>query len=126
MKKAFGFIGILLLGLAFGIAFGFWKIKNHSKEMPHNGPWTYTLEAGSQDESLLNRAAIARSGLFALPKSEVLYYMARQDTDGNELDASHVYEVQGQSPKARYWSICLTISARLAEPAPRGDSRPDW
>ena len=47
------------------------------------------------------------SGLFALRESEVVYYTATIDSDGQPLKSDHDYILEGSIPNARYWSYTL-------------------
>jgi hypothetical protein len=51
------------------------------------------------------RAYIARIGLFALSKTEALYYNAFTDEDGEPLRAECDYIIEGGDLPARWWSI---------------------
>lgn len=70
-----------------------------------NGPWHTNLATGSAQSDPFTRAAVALHGLFALKKSETVYYDATTDADGNSLDGRCRYEIVGGDPDARWWSI---------------------
>jgi len=57
--------------------------------------------------SLLARAKIALTGLFALREQEVLYAVAIKDDEGEVLNGKHTYQVSGKALDAHYWSITL-------------------
>ena len=59
------------------------------------------------EKNKYQRAIVARAGLFALRESEVLYYIAREDSEGNPLSSKYAYELKGQPFNARYWSFTL-------------------
>jgi len=53
------------------------------------------------------RAVIARVGLFALNKTETIYYNADRDDEGRGLRSGCDYRIEGQEVPARWWSITL-------------------
>ncbi len=101
------FIGIVLcMILGGGIAIN--ELRSTSKSvdfMEWNGPWrvnpTMDLKNNKQ------RALIALVGLFALRESEVLYYTATVDSNGDKLSSEHNYKLVGSVPEARYWSYTI-------------------
>jgi hypothetical protein len=70
-----------------------------------NGPWKTNLTSGSAQNDPYQRAAVAVHGLFALNRSEAIYYTASTDNDGHALDSGCRYEITGRDPDARWWSI---------------------
>lgn len=70
-----------------------------------DGPWKTSLTAGSARSSPYERAFIAVHGLFALSRSEAIYYTAGADSEGAALDGGCRYEIRGRDPDARWWSI---------------------
>jgi hypothetical protein len=70
-----------------------------------DGPWKTNLTTGSAQNNPYQRAAVAVHGLFALNRSEAIYYTATTDNDGRALDGSCRYEITGRDPDARWWSI---------------------
>lgn len=55
--------------------------------------------------SQLLTARIAVAALFALNPKEVIYLVAKDDSDGNELSSENEYVIRGVPLDARYWSI---------------------
>jgi hypothetical protein len=70
-----------------------------------NGPWQTSLAAGSAQADPWTRAAIAVHALFALPRSETIYFRATRDSAGNRLNGTCRYRIHGRDPDARWWSI---------------------
>lgn len=99
------FISAPLVGAGIGFAFMFFAIKNQ----PTLGetPWRTYLNIGASDESLLQKAIRTRVGIYALPKEEVIYFMASTDSDGELLTSDQRYEVSGIAPATKIWSITL-------------------
>lgn len=73
----------------------------------HNGPWRTDPAFGSLEADLYTRAYVARAGLFALNKSETIYFIASRDADGDPLRSSCDYRIEGRDLPARWWSITL-------------------
>jgi hypothetical protein len=48
---------------------------------------------------------VAIGGLLALNRSETMYYLARTDSQGDDLRSRCTYRIHGTPPKARWWSI---------------------
>ncbi len=72
-----------------------------------NGPWITSLETGSEEASIYQRARIARYGLWALDKSEAIYYVAMTDSDEKLLDYKCNYKIEGGDLPACWWSITV-------------------
>ena len=72
-----------------------------------SGPWETGKDFGSTDASALVRARVALRGLLALPRSEAMYFTARNDSSGAALDGSCRYEIRGGRFDASWWSITL-------------------
>jgi len=109
MKKiGFPFL-FLLLGILVGCGYAIYKINNAANDpslILKNGVWR-----GFPDMDLagndIQRAYIGKIGLLALRESEVMYYVASQDSDGNPLSHQHDYKLTGNNLDARYWSYTL-------------------
>jgi hypothetical protein len=72
------------------------------------GPWKTSKGAGEASAGLVQRAVIARQGLWALPQSEVVYFRAMTDDQGEPLTNRCVYEIaRDRDPPTRWWSVTL-------------------
>ena len=109
MKKVIFSLIFLILGVFLG---GFWanrQINNTAKDpnlIIRSGVWGYfpSMDLAASD---IQRAYIGRIGLLALQESEVLYFVAAQDEDGNPLNSAYNYKLSGKNFDARYWSYTL-------------------
>lgn len=74
--------------------------------MIKNGCWQVNpkMDLKQNDKQ---RAHIAVKGLFALRESEVLYFIASEDSNGERLTSQNNYELVGTQPNARYWSYTM-------------------
>src|SRR5262249_16882712 len=62
---------------------------------------------GSVNADAYTRASIARSGLLALSADEALYFTLDHDENGAPLREDCVYQIEGRSFPARWWSVTL-------------------
>ena len=70
-----------------------------------DGPWRTSLLTGSTQSGMALRATVALHGLFALNRSETIYYTAVAGSEGHKLDGAKCYRIEGRDPPARWWSI---------------------
>lgn len=77
------------------------------KSLIRNGAWYTGLTYGSEQAGMYTRAAVAIVALFALNKSEVIYYTADTDDAGQLLRSSCDYRIEGTNldPYSSWWSI---------------------
>ncbi|WP_323760591.1 DUF1214 domain-containing protein [Maricaulis sp.] len=72
-----------------------------------NGPWITNPQIGSSDANPLTRALVARRGLLALNREEAVYFTATRDSQGHNLTERCAYEIIGQMPPTRWWSLTI-------------------
>jgi hypothetical protein len=106
MRFALKSLAVLVAGTLLGIAVTFFAIVRpvFGGDIS-DGPWNTSLETGSVDSGPYQRASVALHGLFALNRSETIYYTARRDDDGSVLAGNCIYRIVGHDPDARWWSI---------------------
>lgn len=108
MKKALTILALIICCgvIGGGIAITSLKSQVKSKALSlQNGCWTVNQSMALTDAK--QRALIAMAGLFALRESEVLYFVASVDSDGEPLSSDHEYRMEGPAPDARYWSYTM-------------------
>jgi hypothetical protein len=92
-------------------ATGAWVYAGTSGRMGvESGPGAWRTSKGTGDASagLVQRATVARQGLWALPQSEVIYFRAITDDEGVALSNRCTYEIARQEdPPTRWWSVTL-------------------
>jgi hypothetical protein len=103
-RVAFWFAG-LLLAVALGLASAWAVLRGVSSYGAPAGPWRVSLLAGAADADPWTRARVALGGLLALHRSEAMYYVASEDSNGAPLRARCVYRVTGSPPPGQWWSI---------------------
>lgn len=70
-----------------------------------NGPWRTSAETGSATANPYTQAAVALAGLYALTRQEAVYFTAFTDSAGEPLRGECRYQLLGEPPAARWWSI---------------------
>lgn len=104
-----GVIALLAIGAAGGFAYA-WTTIGKGPRPDGVGPhsWQSSTNIGTARTDPIRKAVIARTGIWALPATEVIYYSADEDAEGRALDRRCVYEIAGVGdPPARWWSISL-------------------
>ncbi|MBN1613404.1 MAG: DUF1214 domain-containing protein [Deltaproteobacteria bacterium] len=105
IKYCFMVLIAALLGA--GSAF-YWLLKPpFDPSWVRNGAWKTNLLAGSERSGMYDRARVALAGLFALKRSETLYYIADVDDNGKPLRSERCYRVEGRNLDSRWWSITV-------------------
>jgi hypothetical protein len=108
MKLRYKILLSLLLALGLGLGSAYWALKiSTAKTWQTNGGWQYHPGIGSQSADMYTRALVAWVGLFALNKTETIYYTTNRDQDGQTLTSSLDYRIEGRDLGARWWSITL-------------------
>lgn len=98
---------MLIAGLAGG-AGAAWLATGQVDSRAGRGPFPWKAMAGNGSAAAtpLQRATVARIGIWALPQREVVYFNTEQDDQGRPLDAACAYRLRGVGdPAARWWSI---------------------
>lgn len=107
-KRILTILALLVSCGILGGGYAFYSLKSQSKGKVlslQNGCWTVNQSMALEDSK--QRALVAIAGLFALRESEVLYFVARADSDGDPLRSDQDYILEGPAPNARYWSYTM-------------------
>lgn len=106
MKRVMEVLTIVLAGLVLGVGSGWWVIHYPpTGRAVWNGPWITNPMVGSSEAGMYVRAVVAHAGLFALNRTETIYFTAFADSGGEPLRAECDYVVEGGDMDARWWSI---------------------
>ncbi|HTO39505.1 MAG TPA: DUF1214 domain-containing protein [Rhizomicrobium sp.] len=105
MRLGLKIFAVLVIGVALGLGATWFAVTRMSLGMVSNGPWKMSLYTGSSQSGPYLRANVALHGLFALNRSETIYYTADHDSAGERLDGNCTYRIEGREPSARWWSI---------------------
>jgi hypothetical protein len=69
------------------------------------GGWTAWPQEGSEEADPYTMAMLARTGEVPLGAGEGLSFIAARDMDGNPLSGRCAYDVVGNTPAARLWTL---------------------
>lgn len=109
MKIIMKLIAVLLLSMLIGGGGAIYQLKTASSGtdfMIKNGCWRVNPKMDLKANDF-QRSLVAMVGLFALRESEVLYFIASEDSNGEPLSSQYNYELVGSYPDARYWSYTI-------------------
>lgn len=99
-------VAAVLAGGALGLAATwFTTVRGGLPGGASDGPWHTSLAIGSAAADPYTRGRVALHGLFALNRSETVYYDATADDAGGRLSADCTYRIEGRDPDTRWWSI---------------------
>jgi len=108
MKLAVKVIFCLIISAIIGVGSALAVVKFRTTQLgTTNGPWQYNILTGNKDADIYTRAAIARVGLFALEKSESIYFLTLRDSAGDRLEDTCRYRISGSPLTSRWWSVTL-------------------
>jgi hypothetical protein len=105
MRLPLKIAAVLVVGTVLGVLTTWLMVFRSVPGRVSDGPWKTNLSTGSTQSDPYKRASVAIHGLFALNRSEAVYYSAAVDRDGHQLDGHCRYEIAGRDPEARWWSI---------------------
>lgn len=106
MKTVFKCVAVLVIAMILGAGSAIMIIRSPSaKASIQNGAWNVNTAIGSNQAGMYPRAVVSRVGLFALNKSEAIYFSANTDDDGQPLRSGCDYRIEGNDLDARWWSI---------------------
>lgn len=96
----------LALATAAGLGATWWTVANGLPAVGLRiGPWKAEPDAGTLNADPYEIAATARSGEAPLAYGDGLAFTAETDDDGRPLDSSCAYELSGELPAARLWTV---------------------
>lgn len=106
MKLFWKYLAVIIIAVILGVGSFALMIRFPAKgTIVSNGPWETDLSVGSPQSGRYMRARVALMALFALNKSEAVYFVARKDSEGNPLNSRCDYRIEGKDMPARWWSI---------------------
>src|SRR6187402_227313 len=103
-------MALFTFGLAGAIGLGatWWTVANG---LPATGlvigPWRAEPDVGTLGADPYERAGAARRGEAPLAYGDGLAFTARTDDDGRPLDAACDYQLEGELPAARLWTLAF-------------------
>lgn len=106
MRVALKIVAVVVVGTLLGLAITWLSIYRPGwGGAVSDGPWQTSLDVGSKDAGIIERARVAVHGLLALNRQETIYYSTSVDSDGGALSGACTYQLTGRDPPARWWSI---------------------
>lgn len=99
---------VLMLAVALLIGFGLsWYALTDGRFFgaAQIGPWVAWPRAGSPDPDPYTRAFLARNGALQLGQAEGVQFIATTDSDGQPLERSCRYRIDGTTPTATFWTL---------------------
>ena len=104
-----------LLGILAGsVITGFSLREIGMKRWSQNGDWLYQLSVGDASSSVFQKAVIATGGLFALSRSESMYFIAApQGLDHQHMNGQCHYRIRGTALDTRWWSVTVYGKDRM-------------
>jgi hypothetical protein len=98
-------IAALLLSICLSIVLFFVQLKsNGGFSSVSNGDWTTSLDNGSENANVMQKAAVAIGGLLASTSESSIYYRL-STIDGKPLTVNCNYRIEGGDYDANWWSI---------------------
>ncbi|MCD6582756.1 MAG: DUF1214 domain-containing protein [Desulfuromusa sp.] len=105
MKKTMIAAVLLFLALLIGVGSSYSYLKYfHQSGWISNGPWKTNLGMGLADTGMYDRAWTALFSVFS-PSNVNVYYKGYTDEDGEKLQASCNYRIEGKEIDSRWWSL---------------------
>jgi hypothetical protein len=105
MRLLLKLLAVLVAGTMLGLLATWLTVFRFPPGRVGDGPWKTDPAAVTAQTDAYRRAFVAVHGLFALRRSEAIYYTATADSDGHALTGQCQYKVEGPAPDARWWSI---------------------
>jgi hypothetical protein len=116
----------LLIAFALAAGLGLWATWIALEHPPsfgalRSGPWTAFPDKGGLQADPYERAIVARSGEAPLPAGDAVVLTATRDSDGRRLRGTCDYQIRGEVPASRFWSVSLSdpLGDVLANPGDR-------
>ncbi len=78
--------------------------------------WTAFPDVGTPDADTYSKARFAREGGLALGRAEGITFVATTDTAGDQLRRECTYQIEGQIPTARFWTLYAADAQRVLLP----------
>jgi hypothetical protein len=108
LKTLIHFLLFALLSLAFGLGTAYHFVENgFALVAPQAGPWKTWINAGSLAADPYTRAHVSRFGDLPITSASGLTFVAKTDSDGDDLSSDCEYEIVGRPLAAVWWSIAL-------------------
>lgn len=106
---------VVMIGLVLGLSTTAWVLRHRIDIAARQaGPWTLWPKSGTPDIDPYARAIYAQSGQIALASAEGILLSADIDDSGARLTGRCTYQISGEVPPARFWTISAMTEAGTA------------
>lgn len=78
--------------------------------------WTAFPDVGTPNADTYSKARFAREGGLSLGRAEGITFVASHDTSGAQLRRECTYQIEGQIPSARFWTLYAADDQRVLLP----------
>ena len=110
------FVGLAVVG---GLGSSWYMIEKGARMTTiRSGPWVAWKSAGRADADPYTRAHFLRRGMLPISSSLAVTYQAASDSEGKTLYSSCDYIIEGEEPKAAFWSLAVFDDAGHLIPNP--------
>lgn len=108
MRTLLLLIAAFAVALLLGIGSAWYAIERGTALTTNRvGPWASWMSEGNPNADPYTKAHLARSGRLPLTSTTARYFLARTDSEGDELTSVCEYSIQGSALDARWWSIAV-------------------
>lgn len=80
------------------------------------GGWTAFPDVGTPHADTYSKARFAREGGLSLGRAEGITFVATEDSSGDGLRRQCTYQIEGQIPSARFWTLYAADEQRVVLP----------
>jgi hypothetical protein len=112
----------LLVAVGGGLGSSWYMIENGTRlTTTTSGPWVTWTAAGRSNADPYTRAHLMRQGTLPITTALAYTFQAKTDSDGQSLFANCEYLIEGEEPRAAFWSLALfdAKGGLIANPADR-------
>jgi hypothetical protein len=78
--------------------------------------WTAFPDVGTPHADTYSKARFAREGGLSLGRAEGITFVAQRDTSGDALRRRCTYQIEGEIPSARFWTLYAADAQRIVLP----------
>ncbi|MGC1180249.1 MAG: DUF1214 domain-containing protein [Methyloceanibacter sp.] len=108
MRTLLHLIAVFAVALLLGIGSAWYMIERGSPLTTRRpGPWASWMSEGNPNADPYTKAHLAQSGRLPLTSTTARYFLARTDSEGEQLTSACEYLIEGSALNARWWSLAV-------------------
>lgn len=108
MRTLLSLVAVFVIALLLGIGSASYMTEHGIPPTTSRiGPWASWMNEGNPSADPYTKAHLARSGRLPLTSTTARYFLARTDSEGDELTSACEYSIEGAALNARWWSIAV-------------------